>query len=118
MTGAVRTNPAEGALPYVSSEGGNSVKLYSRDPRIVKSVREWASPVKVILGRINVSDLPRKADLVVTMGQLNKETELFAMRMGAMCLVLPEGGNWLGEHIDRYPLIVGVDLATPGKLAT
>jgi hypothetical protein len=92
-----------------------AVTLYTTDPRIINSVTSWASPVKVKLGRVVQGSLPRKADVVVTMGQLNGETELFAMRLGAMCIVLPEGGDWMGERIQegRFETLVGSDLARP-----
>lgn len=83
------------------------ITLYSRNPRIVKAITELLAPRRVVTSR----DIPSKADVLVTMGQLGPAKELFAGSLHAMCVVLPEGGPWLAERIDRYPVLCGADLA-------
>lgn len=92
-----------------------AITLYSRDPRIIKSVTEWASPIHVEVADASLVDPPKRADVVVTMGALDsKDTQFLAMRLGAMPVVLPEGGEWLGDRIaeGRYSVLAGSDLAT------
>lgn len=105
----MRPSPADAA----------SVTLYTRDPRIAKQVRALNAPgVRIDIPYITARDVPRRADIVLTMARLSGPVGLFAMRLGAMCVVLPEAYEWFSERIreGRYRTLVGADLMDASKL--
>ena len=50
--------------------------------------------------------LPDKADLVVTKSALNSKVEWLAARLGALCVVLPEGSDYLTQRLHRQGALV------------
>lgn len=88
------------------------IELYTQDTRIRRLVEQACAGVC----EVEVHSLPRKEvmagsfDLVATAGGLNPGLERFAAQFGAMPLVLPEGGEWLGSKGQRdHVAILGSD---------
>lgn len=88
--------------------------LFSNNSRIIKAVIEAVSPVPVSVRSVQAKDFPLSADVVVTMGQISKETEFLALGVRAKAtVVLPEGAEWLAEKAAKgqIELIAGSDLS-------
>lgn len=87
------------------------IELYSGDPHLIRLVREAASGItNVEVYTPKWRDLPTHADYAVTSGQLSAGVERFSAGLGAMTVVLPEGGYYLAQRASqgRY-VAIGTD---------
>lgn len=103
------------------------IDLYSGDARLIKLTEEALSSLATDhqswgrAGRafdvylVLRSELPKPADYVLSAGELNAGLERFSASLGAMTIVLPEGGDYLAQKArqaqeEYLPLIlVGSD---------
>lgn len=93
------------------------VELYSDDPRIQNLTRDALAgqAEHAVVTGVKARDLPTPVDFVVTAAALSSGLERFAATLGALTVVLPEGGEWLAgkcrQAQDEYlPLVlVGSD---------
>jgi hypothetical protein len=118
--------------PHLSGKSGVTVLyLHSQNQSLRSYIREtYKSPKTVVVEHCTditkerkgvnavqeggiVLTLPKRADLVVTKSALNSKTEWLAARLGAMPLVLPEGGDYLRQRLSRRSVLVlvGADQA-------
>lgn len=88
------------------------IELYTANNQIEKQVRNACAGVCEVV--VYVPDrkeaMRGQYDYVATTGQLNAGIERFAAQFGAMPLVLPEGGAYLGEKGNRgHVAVLGAD---------
>lgn len=77
------------------------------------------SPTALAVHRVGVQSFPKRADVVVTLGQINKDTEFLAMTLRSSgTVVLPEGAWWLSERCadGRITSLAGSDLSRADRV--
>lgn len=96
------------------------VTLFSNDSRLIKAVKDAVHPCRVDVWAVRVKSFPPLADVVVTMGQISKETEFLAMTLKASggTIVLPEGAEWLSDRVadGRIKIMVGSDASRADRV--